>query len=399
MTEPEKKQEEKKQEETKQEEKKQEEKKQEEKKQEEKKQEGKNKKVQKELEKSNYYFKIIPKEEFPKFMERLKVALSKIENKKNEKKSLNLEVRGSKEDLKGLAFEIFSFDKDRCSEFMDVNETHIKNALYCTSLNLNVKTENDVNAMKETYEQFKPMFAAIPGVGDKFEFAFRSKGTKVSFDIVAKNGKLVKSFIDLGINPSEYHKFNFALKSGIDLGELFNQTADQKENFVKICSVIFSIESETYNVKYLAGALSEALKDVKLTDPNIQEKFNKCVGYLNFINSFVGVKLNLEYDAKTLAGEGAKEAEKMSGGAEGFKSRIIATQQIATGMANSVIAPIIAGYGLIDKIKVIDLDSISISLGIPQYQHGYAISFKIPGLSNFLETILNAQPQQQNQQK
>lgn len=36
----------------------------------------------------------------------------------------------------------------------------------------------------------------------------------------------------------------------------------------------------------------------------------KLFGYLNFINSFIGAKLKLEYDAKVLAGEGAKEAEK-----------------------------------------------------------------------------------------
>jgi len=43
----------------------------------------------KQEEKSNYYFKIIPKEEFPKFMERLQAALAKTENKKGEKKSID----------------------------------------------------------------------------------------------------------------------------------------------------------------------------------------------------------------------------------------------------------------------------------------------------------------------
>ena len=344
-------------------------------------------------EKSNYYFKIIPKEEFPKFMERLKAALAKTENKKGEKKSIDFEIRGTKEDLNGLALEIFSFDKAKCADFMDVEVEHIKNALYCASLNVNVKTEADVEKLKMAYEKFNPMFAMIPTFKGKFELFFRNKGTKCSFDIVAKDGKLVKSLIDLGIDPSEYHKFNFALKSGIDLGELFDQNADQTKNFAKICSVIFSIKSETDNVRYLSGALAEALKDVKLSDEKIQKKFDKFVGYLNFINSFITAKLRLEYDANILAGEGAKEAEKMTGGAEGLKYQIKGAQQTVMGMSQGMIAPMINNFEMKDTVKAIDLDTISISLGVPKYQHGFAISLKIPGISKVLGGILDAAQQ------
>ena len=63
-----------------------------------------------EEEKSKYYFKIIPKEE-----------------------------------LNGLALEIFTFDKTRYAEFLDTTQDYIKNALYCVSLNLNVKEEADIS--------------------------------------------------------------------------------------------------------------------------------------------------------------------------------------------------------------------------------------------------------------
>ncbi len=351
---------------------------------------------QKQGEKSNYYFKIIPKEEFPKFMERLKAALAKTENKKGEKKSIDFEIRGTKEDLNGLSLEIFSFDKTKCADFMDVEQEHIKSALYCASLTVNVKTEEDAAKLNMASLMFKPMFESIPFLKGKFELFFRNKGTRCSFDVVAKEGKLVKSLIDLGIDPSEYHKFNFSLKSGIDLGELFDPNADQTKNFAKICSVIFSIKSETDNVRYLSGALAEALKDVKLTDEKIQKKFDKCVGYLNFINSFICAKLKLEYDANVLAGEGAKEAEKLTGGAEGLKAKISGTQQIAMGMSQQMIAPMIDSFGMTETVKVMDLDTISISLGVPKYQHGYAISLKIPGISKVLGGILDAasQPRQ-----
>ena len=197
----------------------------------------------------------------------------------------------------------------------------------------------------------------------------------------------------LGINLSEYHKFNFALKSGINLAEILNPAADQTANLVKICSLLFSIKSETENVRYLSGALAEALKDVKLNDEKIQAKFNKVVGYLNFINSFIGAKLKLEYDAKVLAGEGAKEAEKKAGGSEDLKTKISGAQMMAMGMGQQMVTPMIDSFGMTETVKALDLDSFSISIGVPQYENGYAISIKIPGLSQVLGGMLDAPAQ------
>lgn len=345
--------------------------------------------------KSNYYLKIIPKEEFPKFMERLQAALKKTDNKKGDKKFMDFEIRGAKEDLNGLAFEIFSYDKSKCAEFMDVTQENIKQSLYCISLNLNVKTEADVPKLNEAFLKLQDMFGNSPYIKGKFEFSFRSKDKRVSFDLLAKDGKLVKAFMDLGIDITEYHKFNFALKSGINLFEIFNPKADPTSNLVKIASIIFSVKSETDNVRYLCEALAEALKDVKLNDKEIQLKFDKFVGYLNFVNSFVGVKFNLEYDAKVLAGEGTKEAEKQVGGSEGLKQKIVGTQVAAMGMVQGLILPMINDFGMIDTVKCLDLDSISISLGVPKFQCGYAISLKIPGLTQLFDSLLNGPPSQQ----
>ena len=341
-----------------------------------------------EAKKDGYYFKIIPKEEFPKFMERLKEALKKEDNKKGDKKCVEFSLTGSKEDLQGCAFEIFSFDKTRCAEFLDVTQEHIKNGLYCASLNINVKQEADCEKLKMVFEQSKQMLASIPQLKDKIDFNFRSKGKQCSFDAVAKDGKLVKAILDLGISFTDFHKFTFALKSGVNLAEIFDPNADPAANLVKVCSVIFSIKSESENVRYLCAALGEALKDVKLNDEKIQKKFDKVVGYINFINSFIGCKLKLEYDANVLAGEGAKEAEKMSGGSEGLKNKIAEYQKMAMGMVQGMIVPMIDGFGMTETAKVLDLDYISISLGVPKYENGYAISLKLPGLTKVLEKVL-----------
>ena len=72
--------------------------------------------------------------------------------------------------------------------------------------------------------------------------------------------------MDLGINLFKFHKLNFVLKSGIYFEEILDQNVDKTANSVKICFILFSIKSETDNVKYLTDTLGEALKDLKLID-------------------------------------------------------------------------------------------------------------------------------------
>ena len=153
-------------------------------------------------------------------------------------------------------------------------------------------------------------------------------------------------------------------------------------------SIIFSIQNKTKNCRYLLIALSEALKDVKINDKEIQKQFDKFINFLRFLNSFNGNKIKVEYDAKILAGEGAKEAEKMVGGSENLKSKISGTQQITIGMVKNLIVPIISTFGLKDTVKATDLDKISISLSVPNYKNGLALSLKIPGLSKVLDEML-----------
>ena len=335
-------------------------------------------------EKTGYYFKIIPKEEFPKFMERLKNALEKTDNKKDDKKFIDFEIRGTKEDLDGLGVEIFSFDQINCDDYLDLENENIKNALHCLTLSFDVLDETGVEKVRHVFERFKPMLSVIPYFKDKMEFSFRNKGTIISLDCTVKDGKLIKALMDLGLDISEYHKFNIAFKTGINLAEIFDPNEDQSANLIKICSLLFSIKSETNNMRYLLIAFAEALRDVKINDENIQKKYNKFIGFLNFINLFAGGKFHLEYDAKIFAGESAKEAEKMTGVGKGLETKIAAIQQLTIGMAQGFLIPMIIQFGMAEAVKSIDLDCITIILGLPKYQTGLVVSLNCPGLTQVL---------------
>ena len=342
----------------------------------------------KKKEKEGYYFKIIPKEEFPKFIERLKEALEKDDNKKGDKKYFEFEIRGTKEEMNGHRLEIFTFDESKYGEFIDVEQDYIRNALYCISLNLIEKEESGVEIIRKFFDNFfKPMLEAnLPH--DKIKIFFRNEGKRVAFDIIVIEGKLIKDLLDLGLDFTEYHKFNFEFSIGIKVSEIFKEWEDTALNLIKMLSIIFSIQSETENCRYLLIALSEALKDVKINDQKIQKKFDQFINFLRFLNSFNGNKIKLEYDAKILAGEGAKEAERMYGGSENLKPQISGVQQSTIVLVKQFIVPIISGLGMKDAVKATDLDKISISLSVPKYKNGLALSLKIPGLSKVLDEML-----------
>ena len=223
-------------------------------------------------EKEGYYFKIIPKEEFPKFIERLKEALEKDDNKKGDKKTFEFEIRGTREELNGSALEIYSFDESKYEKFIDEDQDYIKNALYCISLNFIEKEESGIDVIKKFFDDsFKPMLEGIPSLKDKIKIFFRNEGKRVAFDIIVIEGKLIKALLDLGLDFTEYHKFNFEFSLGIKISELFNEWEDPALNLIKMMSILFSIQSETENCRYLLIALSEALKDVKINDKEIQK--------------------------------------------------------------------------------------------------------------------------------
>ena len=342
----------------------------------------------KKKEKEGYFFKIIPKEEFPKFIERFKEALEKVENKKGDKKYFEFEIRGTKEEQSGLTLEIFSFDENKYEEFIDEDLEYIKNSLYCISLNLTAKEETGVEKLKEAFNNFKPMLESIPFLKDKSEFFFRNKDNQVFFDLVVKEGKLIKASLDLGIDLTEYRKFNIALMTGINIYDLLHED-DPDLILIEIFSLIFYIRAETDNCRYLLIALSEALKDVKISDEKIQKKFDKFINFLRLINSFIRNKFKIEYDAKILAGKEIKNCGINDGGVEGLKAKIIQFQQMSIGMFQTMGIPMLQNFGFTDIIKSTDLDKISVSLTVPKYKNGLALSLKIPELSKTLDELID----------
>ena len=337
------------------------------------------------------YLGIVPKEELSGFLERLKKALAEGQ-KSGEKKSLEIEIRGSKEDPKGLSIEQFTLDKSKFSEFFDPNAEHTKKALVLCTVNLEVKEEKDVPAIKEAFEKIKPMVMELPFVKakpGKFELHFRSNGKKVAVDFISVEGKILSPLLDLGIDLSQFHQFYFGLKTGADIGKIYKEGGNPSDELItELLNVLVCVKSTGENIKYLATAIVAALKDLKLTDEKLQKKKDKYLGFLNLVNAFIGGKVKFEYDAKVLKGEGEKSVEKLPGGAEGFKRQLSGYHGMATGAGQQMVKPAVEGMGFTETLKSLNLDTISIAAGIPKYQNGFAFVLKLPGVSSVLEELL-----------
>ena len=347
--------------------------------------------AEKKGDKKKYYLGFIPKEELAPFMDRLGKAL-KDGQKSGDKKELEIEIRRSSEEPKGISIEQFTLDKTNFGNYFDSNAEHTKKALVLCTVNFEVKEDKDVEVIKTSFEQVKPMILGLPFIQakkDKFELHFRNNGKKVAIDFISVEGKIIQPLLDLGVDLSEYHKFYFGLKTGADLGKIYTEGGNPSDDLIsEIMNILVSVKSSGENVKYLATALTAAFKDVKLDDEKKQKKLEKFLGFLNLVNVFIGAKLKFEYDAKVLKGAGDKAVEKLPGGQEGFKKQLSGYHEMAKQTGANLAKPAIEGMGFAGALKALNLDSLSVAGGFPKYSNGFAVVIKIPGLTKVVEEIL-----------
>ena len=342
--------------------------------------------------KPKYYLGFIPKEQLEGFLERLKKALADGQ-KSGEKKNLEIEIRGAKEDPTGVSVEVMTLGKEKFDEYFDSNAEHTKKALCAWTLNFEVKEEKDIETIKGAFEMIKPMFLQLPPIAakpGKFEMVFRNNGKKVAIDVISTEGKIIQPLLDLGINLRDYTNFYFCLKAGANLGKLYDEGADPSEELInEFFNLLICVKSSGENVKYLATAIQTALKDVKIEgDEKKQKKLTKFLGLLNLVNVFIGAKMKLEFDTSVLKNEGKKEAEKLPGGVEGFKKQLSGYHAMAKGTGQNMVKLMVEGMGFGNALNAINLDSITCAAGFPKYGSGIAVALKLPGLTHVLEELL-----------
>ncbi len=334
------------------------------------------------------YFGCLPKEQVFTFIENLKKALAE-EAKTDDKKSFEIEIRGTKEEPKGVSFETFSVTKDNYANFVDASQAYMGKALSLFSVSVNAKDENSVKVLQALFEKMKPMFENLDFVKKhpgKYEIHLRTSGKKVTVDFASVTGEFLQPLLDLGLNMSDYHCFKSYLKSEFLPDEFFNKPVE--ELTLKALQLVLSIKGNSVGVRQILSAVIKALKGVKLNNEKFQKKLDKHVEHLNALNAFLSFTLNFEFDAKELCGAGLEASKIALKGADinkmfgEFKAKI-------EGLFANMVKPILEQYQLVESAKATDVDEISLSVVCPKYQNGIAHVVKLPGFSKaFTEKFL-----------
>lgn len=333
------------------------------------------------------YFGCLPKTEVVKFIGNFKKALE--EGKKEEdKKKFEIEIKGTTEQPKGISFETYSIKKENYKNFVDASKDYMKEALTVFTVSINAKDEAGLKVLEDIFKKFcEPFIKELPFFKkhpENYQIHFRTSGNKVSVDLISVKGEFLQPLLDLGLSASDFHTFNASFKSEFRPDEFF--TASIEDLALKALQLIFSVKSDSTNLRYILTSAIKALKEIKLSNAKFQSKLEKHVEKINVLNAFVSFVLNLEFDAKELCGAGLA-ASKVKG--FDVNTMFEALRAGAVAFIETKVVTKLKELALVDTAKASDIDEIEISFTIPKYENGLAHVVKLPGFSKaFSEKFL-----------
>ena len=327
------------------------------------------------------YFKCLPKEQVFVFFDALKKAFEEAP-KSDEKKFVEFEIKGTNEDLKGMCFETHRIEKSKFKEMFDNAQEHIQKALVVASCTINAKDESGVKLLQELFEKLKPMFQEIPFVKkhpENYELHLRTNGTKVTVDLTSVKGEFLEPLLNLGIDPQEFHKIDYCLKSGFSPEDFFNLPIE--ELTLKCIQFALCIKSESTGVRRIITACIKALKSIKLSNDKFQKKLEEHIESLNMLNAFVNFAFSFEFDAKELHGQGLKVAcETFLKGID-LNKKLEESRTKVLDFGKKVIKPKLEELQVADAVKAVNLDDICIAIGAPKYECGLLHTIHLPGFT------------------
>ena len=325
--------------------------------------------------KQKIYFGCLPEDQIYGFFERLKMALA-LGKKTHDKKSFEFEIKGTRKDPKGCSIEFVSFGSDTFNNYFNTSQEHMKKSLFMFSLNFKVKEQKDIEIAKKGLETIKKiLLEALKN--SKYMIDLSNYGKRCFLDFYTNEEKFIEKALELGINLSEYHEFKSVLKSSINIYEFFENN-NSKKILEKILSLFFSIKISSENVKYLVGAIINALIHVKINNRRIQKKYDETVNFLNFIYAYIGSKIKFEYNSKILM-ESFKEKEEQA---------FLKYKEMIKPLVLNAIKPLLENMGLLDFANSIYSDEIFVNFCFPKYKNGFSLVIKIPGISDFVSNNL-----------
>ena len=328
------------------------------------------------------YFKCLPKDQVFIFLDSFKKALGEIP-KSDEKKNVDFEIKGTNEELKGIAIETHNIEKAKFKELFDPAQAHIQKALVICSLTFNANSKESVEPLKELFGKIKEMvFPNIPFVKkhpENYELNLRVNETKISVDFTSVKGEFLQPIIDLGLDMSEYHKIDSYYKSGFSPEDFFNLPIE--EMTLKAIQFALSFKSQSNGIRKIITACIQALKTIKLSNAKFQKILEDHIETLNMMNAFISLVFNFEFDAKELHAQGLQAATQTLLKGVNINEKLEKARQAVLHFGKNVLRLYLENFGAVDAVKAANFDDICITVGVPKYENGIIHTIHLPGLT------------------
>lgn len=308
-----------------------------------------------------------------KFIQNFKESLS-TESKLNENKFLNIELSTSTTKFEGSSIEIKTFHEKTFSQIFQEDKSYMKTSAIIFSIQFDVKEESFVIIVKNIFESLYPY---LTGNSSKIDYHVRSNGTTVNIDLWTTDKEKEEKISTHHVDWLKYFDASIMFKIGCSFSNIF--ALDFMEFIKQIIKFTVQIKGKITNFHYLAVAFRAGFQAIE----NKSNRFiKKCLLLIDMIESFENVNFNFIFEILNQWNKiemfiNELEEEKIVEGFEMLKSFI----KIWGG---DLIQPILEDFAILEHIKALNIDNISLFLTNTQTKNGFQAQFILPGLTKVL---------------
>ena len=217
---------------------------------------------------------------------------------------------------------------------------------------------------------------------NNYKFYFRNIYNTVYIDFYLLNEKMIKAFLDVGIDINEYDRFNISLNSSFIITKLLS-IYEFNQIFYDIFSLVFYVKTSRSNIDYLFECFQNVLKNHKFNNQKkVEEIINGLMSLYNFSSALT--KFKLELDSKKIINEYLRimelyEKEEIE---EKFEELFYMKNKLKE--IGKEISKGLLSKGLLRFSQVIILEEFAFFLGFPRYKNGITLKFYVQGLTKFV---------------
>ena len=320
------------------------------------------------------------KEDLLSFLSILKQYLPK-GIKHGDRSGYELEIRSCQNNPTNFKIDVFTFDGQNFSRYFDCNNNCMNRAILVISFVFNIKNVKDINNLKNICNKFiYNMIKDSPEIKNNYQFYFRHGGNNIFIDFYIFNSEIIKAFIDVGINLTEYDNFYLSFNSSFLIEKLLS-IYQIKDILIEFFTLVLYVKTSRMNIDYLLECFQNVIKNHKFNNnESIKEFLGKLMEFFSLSSALK--KLKLEFDAKKYV----NEANKLYG-TEELKDKFINQKDIYKALGEQF-CQILQSKGLLYFSQAINIDNFTLFLGVPKYKNGISLTINIQGLTRFVSILI-----------